>query len=406
MTITSLAVIGAEPVGLGLARALSGAGCTVRVLTTADETLPNLPAGVPGAALDGATLDDIDWLYITARQPDRRDALVARVQAQLPSSALVSVHSGGQGQDVVKAALPAGWVERTVPLRVSGPSLDAGLIELLPLPESAPAAVDALERLLRASGHRDTVRGNDTVAGVADRIGGFFLLAGLHHGERARQQGLTPEIIDALLGAPVSLPVAGLYGQIDQLGLDRLARFAADMAAHLPGEDPVHAYTSLPEPVQAMLAREQTGAGQGAGFYRLGETFALDDGSWRPSQQVTLGGAHRDASTLLFTDDAAGRFAWQVMSATLAYAADAVPAIAPDIITVDNALRWGYGWREGPFELLDRLRPTRFTARLASEGRPVPTMLKRLEDAERAAFYTMDRDQYFTLEGRYARVAS
>ena len=103
----------------------------------------------------------------------------------------------------------------------------------------------------------------------------------------------------------------------------------------------------------------------------------------------------------MFAGDTAGGLAWDLMSATLAYAADLVPEISDDIVNIDRALRWGFNWKQGPFELIDRVGPERIAARLEAEGRPVPRMLRVLRDAGEPAFYRAGGAEQLGLDGRF-----
>ena len=246
---------------------------------------------------------------------------------------------------------------------------------------------------------KGVVHAKDTVNFIGNRIGCFWMLSGLHKAEAVLAQGLTMEEIDALVARPFGIPSTGLFGLIDLIGLDVMDLVGKNLAANLPPGDPGHAYARLPEADQAMLERGQLGRKSGGGFYRLSqredgsrakETFDLVSGSWRPSRTVELHARHQDMASLIFGTDQACRFAWDLMGGTLGYAADLIPEIADDIVNVDRALRWGFNWAKGPFELLDALGPRRVAERLAAEGRPVPRMLQVLRTAGAERFYRDD----------------
>jgi 3-hydroxyacyl-CoA dehydrogenase len=157
-----------------------------------------------------------------------------------------------------------------------------------------------------------------------------------------------------------------------------------------------------------MLERGQIGRKAGGGFYRLRteedgsrrkETFDLATGIWRETKAVALAPEHRDAASLLFCDDAAGRLAWEVMGGTLCYAADLLPEIADDVVNVDRAMRWGFNWSKGPFELLDAVGPERVIARLERERAPLPKMLRVLRSSGAERFYRDDGRACLGLDG-------
>jgi 3-hydroxyacyl-CoA dehydrogenase len=206
----------------------------------------------------------------------------------------------------------------------------------------------------------------------------------------------------------VGIPATGLYGLIDLVGLDVLDLVAKNLADNLPEGDPGQAFVRLPATEQAMLERGQIGRKAGGGFYRLRtesdgsrtkETFDLDTGAWREARAVELASQNQEAASLLFAPDAAGRFAWRVMGGTLCYAAGLLPEIADDIVNVDRAMRWGFNWARGPFELLDHVGPERVIAALEADAEPVPKMLRLIRDSNAGSFYADDGTTYLGLDG-------
>jgi 3-hydroxyacyl-CoA dehydrogenase len=162
-----------------------------------------------------------------------------------------------------------------------------------------------------------------------------------------------------------------------------------------------------------MVERRQLGRKTGGGFYRLQkredgsrvkEVYDLEGETWRTAEETVLDRHHTDAAELIFMDDAAGRFAWRVMGSTLAYAADLVPEIADDIVKVDRALRWGFNWEKGPFELLDLIGAENVADRLEDEGYAVPRMIESLRDTGSATFYRANGATYFGTDGRFHEV--
>ena len=136
------------------------------------------------------------------------------------------------------------------------------------------------------------------------------------------------------------------------------------------------------------------------------ETFDLKQTSWRPMEPATLAKAHQAIETMLFTDDAEGRFAWDLMSATLGYSSALIPEISDDIVNVDRAMKWGFNWAQGPFELLDSIGPVQFAEKMAATGGAVDGMLKVLTDNGHSSFYRNNGAEYLTVDGNYAKVAS
>ncbi len=284
------------------------------------------------------------------------------------------------------------------------------LVELVPGADTSTEVVDSLDAFLSGRLEKGVVLAKDTVNFIANRIGCFWMLAGLVEGETALGQGVDLETMDAAMSAPVGVPATGLYGLIDLIGLDVLGLVASNLAENLPADDVGRACVALPAPIQAMLDAGQLGRKSGGGFYRMRKTddggrvrevYDHHTGAWRDGGQPALRAAEQDLAGLLFSDSAVGDFTWKVMGATLLYAADLVPEISDDIVGIDRAMRWGFAWKQGPFEMLDRLGPARVAARLDAEGRPLPAMLRILRDSGAESFYRGEGKEFLGTDGSW-----
>jgi 3-hydroxyacyl-CoA dehydrogenase len=260
---------------------------------------------------------------------------------------------------------------------------------------------------------KGVVHAKDTVNFIGNRIGCFWMLSGLHKAHAGLADGLSMEQIDALLAAPFGIPPTGLYGLLDLVGLDVLELVAKNLAANLPDGDAGLAFACLPPIEHAMVERGQLGRKTGGGFYRLlrhdgtrtKEIFDLRRQSWRAVENVALAPEHAEAASLLFDDSPEGRLAWDVMSGTLCYAAELIPEIADDVVNVDRAMRWGFNWQRGPFELLDALGPARVIDRLEAVDQPLPKMLEVLRKAGAGRFYGEGGSTYLGVDGAFYPVS-
>ena len=177
-----------------------------------------------------------------------------------------------------------------------------------------------------------------------------------------------------------------------------------NLAINLPKNDQGLKYVNLPTEEQNMFDSGQLGRKTGGGFYRIQkldngekkkEVFDLSNLEWRDAKKMATEG---DLSMML-EDTEQGNYIWQVMGSTLAYAADLIPEIAEDIVNIDRAMRWGFAWSKGPFEMLDAIGPNNFINKCKKNNISIPKMLQILDESENSTFYKDDK--YLTKEGSY-----
>jgi 3-hydroxyacyl-CoA dehydrogenase len=179
------------------------------------------------------------------------------------------------------------------------------------------------------------------------------------------------------------------------VGLDLVAHVSRSLAANLPADDAFHAIRQVPPLVVEMIESGRTGRKGKGGFYRrverggppVREAIDLATGDYRPMRRPPKdGGPKLELRQLLEQSDRPNRYAWRVLSQTLSYAAEVVFEIADHLLAVDEAMRLGYNWRQGPFEMIDTLGVDWFAERLLAEGRRVPALIER---AGRGRLYRM-----------------
>jgi 3-hydroxyacyl-CoA dehydrogenase len=242
---------------------------------------------------------------------------------------------------------------------------------------------------------------------IANRLGVFWSDCAV---VEAFDQGLEVEEADAIMGRPVGIPKTGIFGLMDLVGLDLMPHVVGSMIGLLPAGDPFHkVHRDIPL-IGKMIAEGFTGRKGKGGFYRLNreqgkrkEAISLSTGEYRPQRKSELE-LPRDLRALLSADNKAGRYAWKVLGQTLAYAALLVPEAADDVASVDEAMRLGYNWKFGPFELIDQLGADWLAERLERDGMVVPALLRT---AGARKFYRVEGGQRQQLgpDGRYHDMA-
>ena len=281
-------------------------------------------------------------------------------------------------------------------------------MRLLEVVASAQTDPELVARVSAFCDHRlgkTVVRAKDTPGFIANRIGTLWMQQAV---VEAMDAGLSVEEADAVMGKPFGFPSTGVFGLLDLVGLDLMPHINASMKATLPAGDAFHASVRDLPLLEKMIADGYTGRKGKGGFYRINKTagkvkesIGLVTGEYQPSAKFALpAGAAKDPRALISGADKYSAYAWKVMAPTLFYAASLVPEISDDILGVDEAMRLGFNWKSGPFELLDKLGPKAVADRLRAEGKPVPSLLDKVGEG---TFYRIEdgRRAYFGTDGAY-----
>jgi 3-hydroxyacyl-CoA dehydrogenase len=247
------------------------------------------------------------------------------------------------------------------------------------------------------------VYGKDTPNFIANRVGCFGIAAAFHH---MLDLNLTVEQMDAIFGANMGRPKSAIFRTADVVGIDTLGHVFSNLYETAVDDERRDSFI-LPDYVTQLVQSGRTGQKTGAGFYKKvrgkgrSEIMALDVATmeYRSKEKVRFPctGRARSADTLAGKlqamvyggeDDIASTAAWRVTAETLIYAANRVPEIADDIVNVDRAMRWGFGWEMGPFESWDAIGVRRSVERMIAEGYDVPSWVTDMLAAGVESFYT------------------
>lgn len=420
-TIESVAVLGCGTMGSGIADVSAAAGCDVLMLDLTVEAAQkgaDLIQGEHRSQIEVGTFDDdlariadVDWIVeVIVEDLAIKRQLFERVEAARSDGSIVTSNTSG----IPLRDLAEGMGERfgsdVAITHFFNPVQVMKLFELVPGADTSPEVIATLADFASQRLDKGVVYAKDTPNFIGNRVGCYFLLSGLHKAKPFLADGMTQETVDAVLSHPVGLPPTGLYGLIDLIGLDVMDLVGKNLAANLTAGDPGLACAAFPATEQQMLQRGQLGRKSGGGFARVNkledgtrekEIFDLTTEQWRPAVEADLEGVPGDLGEVLFTESPQGALAWDVFGGGLRYAADLVPEISDDILNIDRAMRWGFNWALGPFELLDTIGPARVMDKIRSEGAELPAMLQVLADSGSDTFYRADGNEFLGTDGEW-----
>jgi 3-hydroxyacyl-CoA dehydrogenase len=295
-----------------------------------------------------------------AERLDWKRQLYERIAPHLGAGTIIASNTSGLSINALSQALPAALRPRFCGIHFFNPPRYMHLVEVIAAADSDAAMLDRLETFLVTTLGKGVVRAKDTPNFIANRVGVFSILAAFHH---TRALGLGFDEVDALTGPLIGRPKSATYRTADVVGLDTLGHVIDTMKNGLP-DDPWHRHYQAPDWFRGLVERGALGQKAKAGVYRKQgreiQVLDLAQGDYRVSgkeaaEEVVAILRNRDPAARLAQLRASAhpqaKFLWAVTRDMLHYCAVHLESIADNARDVDLAIRWGFGWREGPFEL-------------------------------------------------------
>lgn len=440
--ITSAAVIGAGVMGAGIAASLAGAGVPVVLLDivppdglTDDERARGIAedsdehrnrlaqAGKNRVAdprtgvlytPDMADLIDVTnlrtgldslrgcgWVIEAAVEDlEAKRALYAAIAPHLDSNAILSTNTSGIPLQRLADVMPAALRARFLGAHFFNPPRWMQLLELIPHADTDPAAAATIEDFCDRVLGKSVVRAKDTPGFIANRVGTYGLSTVLRLMD---SYGFDFETVDHLTGPLIGNPKTATFRLLDTVGLDVFAKVADNLRASLASSEDSQSYV-MPDYLRAMVAAGQLGRKAERGFYRSvvsaggrrttevwnpGESRyqSTHDTAIDPVDSLAAIGPLGDRLRSVVNDDSdAGRFVWDYLKSVILYSARHATEIAQDYQDIDKAMRWGYNWGAGPFEIWQLLGFAETAARMRADGEKLPQWVDKLLADQRSLY--------------------
>ncbi|MDG1530429.1 MAG: 3-hydroxyacyl-CoA dehydrogenase NAD-binding domain-containing protein [Paracoccaceae bacterium] len=442
-----IAVIGAGTMGSGIAGQIANAGHEVLLLdlpgkNSRNEVTENavtrlLKSDPPAlmhkkrAALikvgniedDFDKLAECDWIVeAIVERLDIKKALYQRLNDVISPECVVTSNTSTIPIKLLVEDMPQDFRARFAITHYFNPVRYMRLLELVRGADTDPAVMDRLARYNDEILGKGVVQCGDTPGFLGNRVGVFALQVGM---DEAAKQGLSVEEADALMGRPMGIPKTGIFGLYDLIGVDLMSDVVDTLGSILPEGDAFHAVGRKDNPVMPlinkMIASGYTGQKGLGGFYRgEGENTAidLDTGAERPRNKILPESAvlaaeaqaeGRETLGLMISEGEKSHqtFCRNFLGRVLSYAADLIPEVTASPQDIDDAMKLGFNWIRGPFEMIDALGADQVAELAINAGVSIPPALAASQ--KNGPFYIVENGvlnvrRFETLDGVFAPV--
>ena len=380
MEIKKVVVIGSGTMGSGIAAHLCNANVPVTLLdlTTeiSEKARDRIFKSKPPLLLDKSQINNIqvgniednfdvvkeaDWVVeAVVERIDIKHNIYEKIFKERKKGAIVSSNTSSIPIQVLSEKLTDEEKKDFCITHFFNPVRYMGLLEIVKNENNDLAKIDALKKFCEIELGKGAIVCNDTPGFLGNRIGVFAMQVAM---TEAFKMKLSIEEADAIFGRPMGIPKTGVFGLYDLIGIDLMADVLKSFIKELSKNDPFQEVAKEIPLVKKLIETGYTGRKGKGGFYRMNKTGAtkvmeainLETGEYSTSQKINVGSDKVDLKSLISRKDKFGEYAWSVISKIIKYSSSLVPGITKDFNDIDEAMRLGFNWAKGPFEMLEEI---------------------------------------------------
>lgn len=367
---------------------------------------------------DMELLSDVDWIIeVVVERLEIKQDLFTKIAAVKKPEAIVSTNTSGISIDAIAADMPLGFRQRFLGTHFFNPPRYMKLVELIPSADCLPEVTEFMKNFLERQLGKAAILCKDTPAFIANRIGTFASVAGLQMVEKTSFNMFE---IDQITGPVMGRPKTGTFRLMDVVGMDILVFVAQNIIDNIDDEEEKAAF-ALPQIHKDLYARGHLGDKTKQGYYKRGKDTAgkkmsymwdIETSEYIPAQGRPMPAVERASAcktldeklkTLVYADEPDGQAAWEILKATLLYSARLAEEITYDYRDIDAAMRYGYNWEYGPFQIWDAIGLEESIARMKKEGEKIPAWVETkiqsgdtafIKGAEAPAYIDLNRQTF------------
>ena len=380
MNIKKVVVIGSGTMGSGIAAHLCNANVPVTLLDLTTEISEKARDRIfnskPPLLLDKSQINNIqvgniednfdvvkeaDWVVeAVVERIDIKHNIYEKIFKDRKDRAIVSSNTSSIPIKVLSEKLTPEEKKDFCITHFFNPVRYMGLLEIVKNENNDLAKINSLKKFCEIELGKGAIVCNDTPGFLGNRIGVFAMQVAM---TEAFKMKLSIEEADAIFGRPMGIPKTGVFGLYDLIGIDLMADVLKSFIKELSENDPFQEVAKEIPLVKKLIETGYTGRKGKGGFYRMNKTGAtkmmeainLETGEYFPSQKINIGSDKVDLKSLISRDDKYGEYAWSVISKIIKYSSSLVPGITKDFNDIDEAMRLGFNWAKGPFEMLEEI---------------------------------------------------
>ncbi|MDA9186902.1 3-hydroxyacyl-CoA dehydrogenase NAD-binding domain-containing protein [Candidatus Pelagibacter sp.] len=380
MNIKKVVVIGSGTMGSGIAAHLCNANIPVTLLDLTTEISEKARDRIfnskPPLLLDKSQINNIqvgniednfdvvkeaDWVVeAVVERIDIKHNIYEKIFKDRKDRAIVSSNTSSIPIKVLSEKLTPEEKKDFCITHFFNPVRYMGLLEIVKNENNDLAKINSLKKFCEIELGKGAIVCNDTPGFLGNRVGVFAMQVAM---TEAFKMKLSIEEADAIFGRPMGIPKTGVFGLYDLIGIDLMADVLKSFIKELSENDPFQEVAKEIPLVKKLIETGYTGRKGKGGFYRMNKTGAtkmmeainLETGEYFPSQKINIGSDKVDLKSLISRDDKYGEYAWSVISKIIKYSSSLVPGITKDFNDIDEAMRLGFNWAKGPFEMLEEI---------------------------------------------------
>src|SRR5512139_2351616 len=342
-----------------------------------------------------------DWIVeVVIEDLDTKRALFKKLLPFLKEGTVISSNTSGISIQKMCEGFSRDFQERFLGTHFFNPPRYMKLLEIIPIPATSKAVLDRMADVGERIIGKGVVYAKDTPNFIGNRIGAF---SGAITMRTMAEDGYRIEEVDQITGAAIGRPKTGTFKLGDVVGLDIMAHVSKNLYESLPAGKERDTFAPSPF-IEQMIKNQWLGYKTKQGFYKKvkgegkEETLVLDYEKieYRPQQKVNLPSVEMGKNiddvrerikTLVFSPDRGGQFAWKILKKTLLYSAGKIPEVSDDIVNIDRAMKWGYNWELGPFEIWDAIGLKSSVKKMEKEGEAIPPLVEKVLSKGYSSFY-------------------